>query len=138
MHILRLKQLERNIAIPKNGFCSFLLVVIHAQNIYYQLLSPGERRVILPNVRFLRHYSVPDICLEYFCALRWSLHMDYSPLQRNLISREILWIYRITLIYSKLFQCVPLARNVRNFQACHIFNSLYDTLLHISHFLSFI
>lgn len=69
-------------SIPKNGFCFFF---VSRNSCAKYILSTAfasleERRVIPPNVRFLRHYSIPDICLEHFCAFRCPPHVDYPPL----------------------------------------------------------
>lgn len=77
-YILRLKQLERNLPVQKwllqffvnhNSCSKYILSTAFA--------SLRERRVILPNVRFARHYSVPDICLALLCVpvvfLAWTI-----------------------------------------------------------------
>jgi len=133
---LRLKQLERNIPVRKIVFAIFLFVARNscAKCILSTAFASLGERVILPNVRFLRHYSLPNICLEDFCAFRWPPRVDY-PLQRNSISqkryRRSMKLRSIIDTHRELSQYYMfLIWNVRNY-ACHIwcFKPLWHTII---------
>jgi len=108
-YILRLKQLERNLSVQKWLLQFFVIVVIHAQNIYYQLLLHRFENVawssLMSGFRDIIRYQTYVL---HFCAFRWPSRVDYPPLQRNLISRKIprrsLSNYLPSLVHSELFQ----------------------------------